>query len=835
MRLLATRVDEAVGPLGDTGLAPAAESRAGVAEADALFVVAPGWHDLTPGDLSTHVRAVLATLSARVDVSRARSTAAASAAKLAQHRLDEARLLAERHETVREARRRRDELDVLRPVADARARLIADAHEADGLRSPIESAADAVRNAAVTATTFDEASRSLATSARHALQTAGHAGRADLTGRDLREVLDGVRRRHETVARWQQRLAELSSARLRAESARDASRVAADEAESAASAIAAHQQDEERWLSTLGALQDAVQHGAGAAALVAPAERALRAAEEAAATSAALAGERHTFAQVVAAEDRAMREWRAAREGFLAGVAAELADDLRAGDECPVCGSTEHPALARATDTHITQADEAQRFAGLETARIARVDAEHRIQDLTVKEAAALAGAMGRDVQTATAARDEAVAAVRLLDEATGRLELMERERVVRHQTVQRLLERHVALVAAHAAADARRSDQDALHLAMTTQLVADVADDVEATMGGRPFESDLDGRLSEASDGLAVAATQLEALAVAADACARAADTVDRDRRRLEAEVERSVFADADQAAAALLPATELARLEALQRAYESESASVDRTLAEPKHVAAAAADEPDLELLATMAAAAAEVASIARHELSRLDTTGDRLEALAFQIDTAVHDLAPVDSAHRLAESLASLCAGTSPDNATRTALSHYVLATRFAHVVAAANVRLSSICEGRYQLLHTFEKGAGESRGGLGLRVLDAQTDRDRDTGTLSGGETFYVSLSLALGLADIVTEESTGAELQTLFVDEGFGALDDTTREEVLDELDALRAGGRTIGLVSHLAELRARFPTQLRVSPGRNGSTCTTVSDSVLVE
>ena len=183
------------------------------------------------------------------------------------------------------------------------------------------------------------------------------------------------------------------------------------------------------------------------------------------------------------------------------------------------------------------------------------------------------------------------------------------------------------------------------------------------------------------------------------------------------------------------------------------------------------------------------------------------------------------PLRAAKELADDVAGLCTGNSPDNPSRTALSNYVLAARLAQVVAAANVRLDGICGGRYQLEHTLSREAGDTRGGLGLVVCDTHTDRGRDPATLSGGETFYVSLSLALGLADVVADEAGGAELSTLFVDEGFGALDDATRDEVLDELDALRAGGRSVGLVSHLSELRSRFPVQLRVVAGQRGSHC----------
>jgi exonuclease SbcC len=105
-----------------------------------------------------------------------------------------------------------------------------------------------------------------------------------------------------------------------------------------------------------------------------------------------------------------------------------------------------------------------------------------------------------------------------------------------------------------------------------------------------------------------------------------------------------------------------------------------------------------------------------------------------------------------------------------------------------------------------------------------VRDEWSGEARDPATLSGGETFVVSLALALGLADVVTAEAGGADLGTLFVDEGFGSLDADTLDDVLDVLDALRDGGRVVGVVSHVGEMRDRIPAQLVVSKDRAGST-----------
>ena len=152
----------------------------------------------------------------------------------------------------------------------------------------------------------------------------------------------------------------------------------------------------------------------------------------------------------------------------------------------------------------------------------------------------------------------------------------------------------------------------------------------------------------------------------------------------------------------------------------------------------------------------------------------------------------------------------------------LSSFVLAARLEEVAAAASERLARMTAGRYSLVHT-DAGRGGARSGLGLLARDAWTGHDRDTSTLSGGEMFLASLALALGLADVVTAEAGGSRMETLFVDEGFGTLDEETLDEVMTVLDGLREGGRVVGVVSHVTELRQRIPAQIQVSKGRAGS------------
>ena len=155
---------------------------------------------------------------------------------------------------------------------------------------------------------------------------------------------------------------------------------------------------------------------------------------------------------------------------------------------------------------------------------------------------------------------------------------------------------------------------------------------------------------------------------------------------------------------------------------------------------------------------------------------------------------------------------------ENEAGTPLATWVLQARFEEVLVFANERLSQMSSGRYELIRVAEETSRyRRRKGLGLAVVDhLGHERTRDPRTLSGGETFYVSLSLALALADVVSAESGGVSLETLFIDEGFGTLDADTLQTVMAEIDHLRAGGRTVGIVSHVAELRDQIAERIAV-------------------
>jgi exonuclease SbcC len=232
------------------------------------------------------------------------------------------------------------------------------------------------------------------------------------------------------------------------------------------------------------------------------------------------------------------------------------------------------------------------------------------------------------------------------------------------------------------------------------------------------------------------------------------------------------------------------------------------------------------DTEPLAAALAEAEQEESVTVRDLHQREEALAAIRRLGERLDEALESWLPVREEARRAEAIAQLVRGTGPENQLQMRLSAYVLATRLDQVVAAANERLGQMRDRRYLLQRTGRAARRNARAGLGLEVVDQWTGEVREATTLSGGETFVVSLALALGLADVVTYEAGGTEIQTLFVDEGFGTLDEEMLDDVMDRLDELRSGGRAVGVVSHVSELRNRIPTQLHVTKTRTGSALT---------
>ncbi|WP_256106409.1 AAA family ATPase [Streptomyces sp. ODS05-4] len=514
-----------------------------------------------------------------------------------------------------------------------------------------------------------------------------------------------------------------------------------------------------------------------------------------------------TAAREEAAE--AKETWLDLRERRLRGIAAELAARLADGQPCAVCGSTAHPDPARPGDGHVDRAAEDTAYAAYTRADAARAAAE---RDLAVVDEALTAARSDAGHHPVPELREEhsgleqSLAGARAL--AGGTHAAREALAAAEREHEQRLAVRREA----ERRAAARTSRREALE-EQRGELTAELA----------RLLGDARGTVAERADVLR------RRTALLADA-AEAVRAVEQTARRLkEADAGlgdaayRAGFATPAAASAALLTDDQHRELQRRLDDFGAEAAAVADKLAEADTRAAAALPPAD-PAAAEAAHTAAERA--VRDAAATLAAHRERAAALGrLSADAAaeVRRLGPLREEYERVARLAGLAAGTSADNERKMRLESYVLAARLEQVAEAATARLQRMSAGRYTLVHSDAR-TGTKRSGLGLHVVDAWTGAERDTATLSGGETFFASLALALGLADVVTDEAGGVRLDTLFIDEGFGSLDDQTLDEVLDVLDSLRERDRTVGIVSHVADLRRRVPVQLEVLKSRSGST-----------
>lgn len=508
-------------------------------------------------------------------------------------------------------------------------------------------------------------------------------------------------------------------------------------------------------------------------------------------------------------ESAAAREdWLELKEARLSGIAAELAAALVAGEPCKVCGSAEHPLPARPAPGHVDRAAEDAAHARFEQAEERRGAAERKLA--AVREAEAEAAAAARDATTAellaltsdlSARHAAAHADAAGLHTARERLARAEREYAAR--SADRLdAERRAAARAS------RREALDREQAALEAELALVRGDAPSVAARARVLE-----------DRVRIVTAAAAALRRADATAARLKEADDQ----LADAAFKAGFDTTGAAADAVLPEYERTALQHRLDAWQAEEAMLADRHAEHDTTAAAALPPADPQGAEEYAAAAAAKLRKPASAVDAARVSCAELDRLSQRADQELRALGPLREEYDRVARLAGLTAGTSADNERKMRLESYVLAARLEQVAAAATVRLLRMSGGRYTLVHSDARAGGRGRSGLGLHVVDAWTGTERDTATLSGGETFFASLALALGLADVVTDEAGGMRLDTLFIDEGFGSLDDQALDEVLDVLDSLRERDRSVGIVSHVADLRTRVQAQLEVVKQRGGS------------
>ncbi|WP_455716953.1 AAA family ATPase [Anaerosporobacter sp.] len=178
-------------------------------------------------------------------------------------------------------------------------------------------------------------------------------------------------------------------------------------------------------------------------------------------------------------------------------------------------------------------------------------------------------------------------------------------------------------------------------------------------------------------------------------------------------------------------------------------------------------------------------------------------------------------LEKEYGVVKQLDNITKGNNPD---RLVFEQYVLASYFEDILKAANLRLLVMTNSRYELLRSSGVSDARKKDSLDIEVLDHYTGKKRSVKSLSGGESFKAALSLALGMSDIIQSYAGGIEIDTLFIDEGFGSLDTESLEQALETLSKLTKNNRLIGIISHVGELKERINNQIVVERGKHGST-----------
>ncbi|MFZ1287375.1 MAG: SbcC/MukB-like Walker B domain-containing protein, partial [Candidatus Phosphoribacter sp.] len=503
----------------------------------------------------------------------------------------------------------------------------------------------------------------------------------------------------------------------------------------------------------------------------------------------------------------------------LASMAAELATGLAKGCACPVCGSTSHPAPASDADRVTVEQIKAAELAWQP------LDARSRDLDRLLAAAREVVATRGADLAGEPRSLVELTDAVA---ESTERCAAVER---AAHQLGE--LRSQLTLLHSAEAEQTQRHEQLSLHLAQLAGRIefADREQTDERTALAQastrhtqvcpcaqgPWHAGSADRHSQAR-------SAAQGAARAAEALREAHERESAQRQTTEQVCRAEGFAGPVDAAAAMMAPAELESLRETLASAQRRLEVARSTLAEPAMAEALAAAELDLPTLSRTAAEARTARSAAERAHAVAEVVARDTLAAAASVTHAVTEATAAAQRANQTGALADVVTGTGADNTLRMRLSSFVLAGRLERVVELANERLCQLGDGRFRLSHSDQLAAAGRRSGLGLVVADQWTGQTRDTATLSGGESFMAALALALGLADAVREESGGFDLQTLFIDEGFGTLDGESLEEVLGVLDQLRDGGRAVGVISHVEDLRVRIPAQVHVRKTPAGST-----------
>lgn len=511
-------------------------------------------------------------------------------------------------------------------------------------------------------------------------------------------------------------------------------------------------------------------------------------------------------------------------EQWLSQSALNLAQNLVAGEPCPVCGATEHPAPATQGGENISQeqldqaleeVNEAQEELSQASEKVTKLAAQLEAQPCQLSPAQAREQLQEAKATLAAAkqASEQARSCKAQIAKLNAQLEALRAD----NQTAQARLAgdaKEIQLLGEKIDADtASLSCEGFESVAAKVEYLSQLAAALEQLANAAQELDQCKKRAQQAADSFA--AQWAQASANFADHSAKPAAPAPTDPAETEPTQDTSVanvqdgYAQACQVFADL----DLAALKATSASYEK-SLSINQ---------AALAELEGIELTPPPIEQTQAQLEQAQAKTQACQTYASTWQAFAGQVNAQLAKLNELLARRSKASDkdaqLLALASAANGDNQARLTLSAWVLQAHFRQVLVFANERLGVIGAGRYELINVdSEEDTRQQKQGLGLAVVDHLSGTTRSPRTLSGGESFYVSLALALALADVVATQNGGIEMNTLFIDEGFGSLDEGTLAEVMDVLSALHSGGRVVGIVSHVSELKRAIPAAVEVRP-----------------
>lgn len=537
--------------------------------------------------------------------------------------------------------------------------------------------------------------------------------------------------------------------------------------------------------------------------------------------------------------EAAMQAYQTLEANWLEGQAFVLAGHLHDGEPCPVCGSLEHPNKAKGRKHVVPTKEElelqsAKRADAERAYHVAKAKYDHLVQQLEVSatnlvsvgvnvnqvmssyEALVEEGkALSQEVQKLKADQQKLVSLRVQADQLGTKLDMLLREKEVNVSKLHQLQ------------ADVEK--ERALH----QQSLASVPESLrslqflereELALTARKQQLDkqwkeAQGNKQRATEKRVAARNQVESLK---QQSMTLSDKLKQSKQRLDEAIVAAGFSDLDTYRNAIRSDEQQAELE--QRIIEH-----DRTLTfvqaqiDELRKALVGKDKPDLSNLEHGIAEQEHKVETLREQLIHLQTLTGKLVELQSQIVMASEEVERAEARYSELKDLYDTMRG---DNPRKISFERYLLIEFLDLIIEAADQRFSRMTGGQYMLVRSNRQERRGKQSGLALDVFDHYTGQYRDVKTLSGGEKFQASLCLALGMSDVIQSYEGGIAIETMFIDEGFGSLDEEALVKAVDALIDLQQSGRMVGVISHVAELKQAIPAVLEVTKTKEGSSRT---------